>query len=108
MDHIEQEIKNANAGKEARVIAKMNALVEPEIIRALYRASIAGVKVDLIIRGICCLRPGIKGVSENIQVRSIIGRFLEHTRVFYFHNDGEPNLYCASADWMPRNLFQSG
>jgi polyphosphate kinase len=105
LDHIEQEIKNANAGKEARVIAKMNALVEPEIIRALYRASIAGVKVDLIIRGICCLRPGIKGVSENIQVRSIIGRFLEHTRVFYFHNDGEPNLYCASADWMPRNLF---
>lgn len=105
LDHIEEEIKNANAGKEARVIAKMNALVEPEIIRALYRASIAGVKVDLIIRGICCLRPGIKGVSENIQVRSIIGRFLEHTRVFYFHNDGEPNLYCASADWMPRNLF---
>jgi len=105
LDHIEQEIKNANAGKEARVIAKMNALVEPEIIRALYRASIAGVKVDLIIRGICCLRPGIKGISENIQVRSIIGRFLEHTRVFYFHNNGEPNLYCASADWMPRNLF---
>ena len=105
LDHIEQEIKNANAGKESRVIAKMNALVEPEIIRALYRASIAGVKVDLIIRGICCLRPGIKGVSENIQVRSIIGRFLEHTRVFYFHNNGDPNLYCASADWMPRNLF---
>lgn len=105
LDHIEQEIKNANTGKESRVIAKMNALVEPEIIRALYRASIAGVKVDLIIRGICCLRPGIKGVSENIQVRSIIGRFLEHTRVFYFHNNGDPNLYCASADWMPRNLF---
>ena len=105
LDFIEQEIRNANAGKEARVIAKMNALVEPEIIRALYRASMAGVKVDLIIRGICCLRPGIKGVSENIQVRSIIGRFLEHTRVFYFHNNGEPNLYCASADWMPRNLF---
>lgn len=105
LDHIEQEIKNVSVGKEARVIAKMNALVEPEIIRALYRASIAGVKVDLIIRGICCLRPGIKGISENIQVRSIIGRFLEHTRVFYFHNDGDPNLYCASADWMPRNLF---
>lgn len=105
LDYIEQEIKNADAGKEARVIAKMNALVEPEIIRALYRASIAGVKVDLIIRGICCLRPGIKGVSENIQVRSIIGRFLEHTRIFYFHNNGEPNLYCSSADWMPRNLF---
>lgn len=105
LDFIEQEISNANAGKEARVIAKMNALVEPEIIRALYRASMAGVKVDLIIRGICCLRPGIKGVSDNIQVRSIIGRFLEHTRIFYFHNDGDPNLYCASADWMPRNLF---
>lgn len=105
LDYIEQEIKNANAGKEARVIAKMNALVEPEIIRALYRASIAGVKVDLIIRGICCLRPGIKGVSENIQVRSIIGRFLEHTRIFYFHNNGDPHLFGASADWMPRNLF---
>ena len=102
---IEQEIKNAKAGKDARVIAKMNALVEPEIIRALYRASMAGVKVDLIIRGICCLRPGIKGVSENIQVRSIIGRFLEHTRIFYFHNNGDAHLYCASADWMPRNLF---
>ena len=83
----------------------MNALVEPEIIRALYEASMAGVKVDLIIRGICCLRPGIKGISENIQVRSIIGRFLEHTRIFYFHNEGNPYLYCASADWMPRNLF---
>ena len=105
LEHIEQENKNAKAGKEARVIAKMNALVEPEIIRALYRASMAGVKIDLIIRGICCLRPGIKGVSENIHVRSIIGRFLEHTRIFYFHNNGEPNLYCASADWMPRNLF---
>ncbi len=105
LDFIKQEIVNARAGKEARVIAKMNALVDPEIIRALYEASMAGVKVDLIIRGICCLRPGIKGISDNIQVRSIIGRFLEHTRVFYFHNNGDPNLYCASADWMPRNLF---
>lgn len=105
LDFINQEIENAKAGKEARVIAKMNALVDPDIIRALYEASMAGVKVDLIIRGICCLRPGIKGISENIQVRSIIGRFLEHTRIFYFHNNGEPNLYCASADWMPRNLF---
>jgi polyphosphate kinase len=105
LDFIDQEISNAKAGKEARVIAKMNALVEPEIIRALYKASMAGVKVDLIIRGICCLRPGVKGISENIQVRSIIGRFLEHTRVFYFHNDGKPHLYCASADWMQRNLF---
>ncbi|GJM04558.1 MAG: polyphosphate kinase [marine bacterium B5-7] len=105
LDYINHEINNAKAGKEARVIAKMNALVDPEIIRALYEASMAGVKVDLIIRGICCLRPGVKGVSENIQVRSIIGRFLEHTRIYYFHNDGDPNLYCASADWMPRNLF---
>lgn len=105
LDFIKQEISNAKAGKEARIIAKMNALVEPEIIRALYEASMAGVKIDLIIRGICCLRPGIKGISENIQVRSIIGRFLEHTRIYYFHNDGEPHLYCASADWMQRNLF---
>ena len=105
LDYIAQEAENARAGKEARVIAKMNALVEPEIIRALYEASIAGVKIDLIIRGICCLRPGIKGISENIQVRSIIGRFLEHTRVFYFHNEGNPHLYCSSADWMQRNLF---
>lgn len=105
LNYIKQEADNASAGKEARIIAKMNALVDPEIIRALYEASMAGVKVDLIIRGICCLRPGIKGISDNIHVRSIIGRFLEHTRVYYFHNDGKPQLYCASADWMPRNLF---
>ncbi len=105
LDLIKQETDNAKAGKEARIIAKMNALVEPEIIRALYEASIAGVKIDLIIRGICCLRPGIKGVSENIHVRSIIGRFLEHTRIYYFHNNGKPHVYCASADWMQRNLF---
>lgn len=105
LDYIDAEIAHARAGKEARIIAKMNALVEPEIIRKLYEASMAGVKIDLIIRGICCLRPGLKGVSEHIQVRSIIGRFLEHTRVFYFHNDADPRLYCASADWMQRNLF---
>ena len=105
LENIKQEITNAKAGKEARVIAKMNALVEPEIIRALYQASMAGVKVDLIIRGICCLRPGVKGVSDNIHVRSIIGRFLEHTRIYYFHNNGDSKLYCSSADWMPRNLF---
>lgn len=105
LDYIRAEIKNAKDGKQARIIAKMNALVEPEIIRTLYEASQAGVKVDLIVRGVCCLRPGIKGVSENINVRSIIGRFLEHTRVFYFYHGGEELLFCSSADWMPRNLF---
>jgi len=103
---IGQEEQNARDGKEARIIAKLNSLVEPGIIQALYDASQAGVKIDLIIRGICCLRPGIKGVSENITVRSIIGRFLEHTRVYYFHNEGDPKVYCASADWMDRNLFR--
>ena len=102
--NIESEIQNALAGKDARIIAKMNALVDPDIIQALYRASQAGVKVDLIIRGVCCLRPGIKGVSENIQVRSIVGRFLEHSRVFYFLHAGDELLFCSSADWMPRNL----
>lgn len=105
LEFIRAEAENARAGKEARVIAKMNALVEPEIIRALYEASNAGVKIDLIIRGICCLRPGIKSVSENIHVRSVVGRFLEHTRIYYFYNNGDPHLYGASADWMQRNLF---
>ena len=90
--------------KKAHIIAKMNALVDPEIIRALYKASMAGVRIDLIIRGICCLRPGIKGLSDNIHVRSIVGRFLEHTRVFYFLDGGEEQVLCSSADWMPRNL----
>jgi len=102
---IDREARNAEQGKPARIIAKFNALVEPQIIQALYRASVAGVKIDLIIRGVCCLRPGVPGISENIQVRSIIGRFLEHTRVYYFENSGTPELYCASADWMDRNLF---
>jgi len=104
LNFIEQEVVNAQSGKEGRIIAKMNALVDPEIIKALYQASQAGVRIDLIIRGICCLRPGIKGVSDNIQVRSIVGRFLEHTRVFYFYADGQELLFCSSADWMPRNL----
>ena len=106
MDMIGREIENARAGKVARIIAKMNALTEPQIIEALYKASQAGVKIDLVVRGICCLRPGLPGVSENIHVRSIIGRFLEHARVFYFHNDGDPQVYCASADWMNRNFFR--
>jgi polyphosphate kinase len=90
----------------ARIIIKCNALIETEVIQALYRASQAGVKVDLIIRGICCLRPGVPGVSDNIRVRSVVGRFLEHTRVFYFENNGDYELFLSSADWMGRNFFQ--
>jgi polyphosphate kinase len=104
--HIEREIRFAREGRPARIIAKMNALVEPQVIRVLYKAAQAGVKIDLMVRGVCALRPGIKGVSENIQVRSILGRFLEHTRVFYFLNNGEENVFCASADWMERNFFR--
>ena len=100
---IGEEAVAAEAGKDARIIAKLNALTDPEMIRALYEASNSGVKINLIIRGICCLRPGIKGVSENIRVVSIIGRFLEHSRVYYFQNS-EQQLYCSSADWMERNL----
>jgi polyphosphate kinase len=106
IEKIEREADNARSGKPARVIVKCNALIEAESIRALYQASQAGVKIDLIIRGICCLRPGIPGISENIRVRSIVGRFLEHTRVFYFHNNGDFELYLSSADWMGRNFFQ--
>lgn len=105
MARIEREAEHARAGKPARIIAKMNALVEQSVIEALYKASQAGVEVTLIVRGISCLRPGVPGVSENIRVVSIIGRFLEHTRVFYFQNDGDYDLYGASADWMDRNLF---
>ncbi|MDO9312657.1 MAG: polyphosphate kinase 1 [Nitrosomonas sp.] len=104
LNYIEKEISAVNAGNKGWIIAKMNALVDPEIIAALYKASQAGVKIDLIIRGVCCLRPGIKGISENINVRSIVGRFLEHTRVYYFHNGGEELVFCSSADWMTRNL----
>jgi polyphosphate kinase len=106
MSLIQRETENAVAKKPARIIAKMNALVDREIIVALYRASQAGVKIDLIIRGICCLRPGMPGISENITVRSIVGRFLEHSRIFYFENDGTPKVFVGSADWMPRNFFR--
>ncbi len=101
---IEREEKNALQGKEARIIAKTNSLSDQGIIKALYKASVAGVKIELIIRGICCLIPGLHGVSENIRVRSIVGRYLEHSRIFYFYNNGKEDIYLSSADWMPRNL----
>lgn len=101
---IEREIKHAKAGKEAHMIAKMNSLCDKEVIDALYAASAAGVKIELIIRGICCLRAGVEGLSENIQVRSIVGNFLEHARIFWFENAGMEEIYMGSADWMPRNL----
>jgi len=101
---IQCETENAIAGRPAKIIAKMNSLVDTEIIKLLYAASCAGVTIELIVRGVCCLRPQIKGISENITVRSIIGRFLEHSRVFYFLNNGNNDIYFSSADWMPRNL----
>jgi polyphosphate kinase len=103
---IERETEHAHAGKPARIIAKLNSLTEPTIIQALFRASRAGVEIDLIVRGVCCLRPGIAGISDRIRVRSIVGRFLEHSRVYSFANDGKPEIYCGSADWMDRNLFR--
>ena len=103
---IEKETELAEKGKPARIIAKLNAIVEPEIIRALYKASQAGVSIDLIVRGACSLKPGVPGVSENIRVRSIIGRFLEHPRVVYFGNGGDPEVWLSSADWMERNFFR--
>src|SRR5690606_3506023 len=103
---IRREMRHAAADRGGRIVAKLNAIVEPEVIRALYEASIAGVEIDLIVRGICCLRPGLPGISENIRVRSIIGRFLEHSRCYYFRNGGREEVYCASADWMDRNFFR--
>jgi polyphosphate kinase len=104
LELIEQEIQHTLAGREGRIIAKMNALEDPAIVRKLYEASQAGVAIDLIIRGNCRLRPGVPGISENIRVISIIGRFLEHSRIFYFANDGQPHYSIGSADWMRRNL----
>jgi polyphosphate kinase len=129
LEKIAREAQHARDGRPARIIAKLNALIEPQIVQALYEASRAGVKVDLIVRGICAVRPGIPGVSENIRIRSVIGRFLEHSRVYYFLNDGPADdavdaagtaatprtaagerdsaeIYCSSADWMERNFFR--
>jgi len=103
---IDNETRIAKSGKPARIVAKMNALLEPQVIDALYKASQAGVKIDLIVRGVCALRPQVKGLSENIRVRSIIGRFLEHTRIFHFRNGGESEVLLSSADWMERNFFR--
>jgi len=101
---IRREIDHCQNGKPGRIIAKMNALIDPGIIKTLYEASQAGVEIDLIIRGMCCLRPGVPGVSETIRVISIVGRYLEHSRIFHFHNNGQEEVYIGSADWMPRNL----
>jgi polyphosphate kinase len=106
LDSIENEIRNARAGKPAAITAKMNALLEPIVIEALYKASQAGVKVDLLVRGVCALRPGVPKLSENIRVRSLVGRFLEHTRVFRFANGGDEKVWLSSADWMDRNFFR--
>jgi polyphosphate kinase len=103
---IDREADHARQGKEARIIAKMNALLDKNVVQSLYRASQAGVEIDLIVRGICALRPGVRGVSDHIRVRSIVGRFLEHSRIYYFANGGDEDVYIGSADWMPRNLYE--
>jgi polyphosphate kinase len=103
---IAREAEHARHGRPARIVAKMNALLDKNIIMALYRASQAGVDIDLMVRGMCALRPGVRGVSDRIQVRSIVGRFLEHSRIFHFANGGQEEIYLSSADWMPRNLYE--
>ena len=108
---IEREAEHARAGRPARIIAKMNALLDGQTVKALYAASRAGVEIDLIIRGMCALRPGVRGLSERIRVRSIVGRFLEHSRIFWFENgataeNDSTEVFCGSADWMPRNLYE--
>jgi polyphosphate kinase len=104
IEKIEREAANAREGKPARILAKLNGLLEPAVVKALYRASQAGVRIDIVCRGICSLRPGIPGVSDNIRVVSIVDRFLEHSRIFYFENGGQPEVFTGSADWMDRNL----
>lgn len=106
LERIARERDHAAAGREGRIIAKLNSLVEPKIIEALYEAAMAGAEIDLIVRGMCCLRPGVEGVSERIRVRSIVGRFLEHSRIYFFANDGDPQYWLSSADWMERNFFR--
>ena len=103
---VRAEAEAARAGKKARILAKMNSLLEQTVIEELYKASQAGVKIDLVVRGVCALRAGVKGLSENIRVRSVIGRFLEHSRVFYFYSGGQEKVYLSSADWMDRNFFR--
>jgi polyphosphate kinase len=106
LELIAEQGKNARQGKQCRIIIKINSLTDPQLIQALYAAAQSGVRIDLIVRGMCILRPGVEGVSENIRVRSIVGRFLEHTRVFYFRADKKDVMYCSSADWMERNMFR--
>jgi polyphosphate kinase len=103
---IDREARHARRGRPARMIIKMNAVVDPPVIQALYRASQAGVEIDLIVRGQCVLVPGVRGLSSKIRVRSIVGRFLEHSRIYFFENGGKPELFLGSADWMPRNLYE--